>query len=135
MGDILELELWAGSDRYEPDDPRFREQVSSLVERLRREAGPARTERYAAADTKGASEASSVIIALGTSGALTIALNAFKEWLRRDRTRSLRISWVSAESGRRTLIVKAEELDRAGFQELAKLALTLEDSDRRPSGG
>jgi len=122
---MLELELRADSDRYEADDPRFREQVGRLIVELRREAGPVHLRESATPGAKG-SEVASVILALGSSGALGIAYRAFKEWLRRDRTRRLRISWTAEDGGRRTLVVQADELDRDGFEELAKLALSLD---------
>jgi hypothetical protein len=122
---VLELELVPSSRRYDPDDPRFRQQVGRLLSDLRREAGPVRTERVTVPGAKGAAEAASVIIALGSSGALRMALHIFQEWLRRDRSRTLRVTWT-AGGDLRTLVVTADELDRDGFRQLAAQAIKLE---------
>lgn len=122
---VLELELVPSSDRYDADDARFRQQVGRMLSDLRREAGPVRAERVTVPGAKGTAEGASIIIALGSSGALRMALHIFQEWLRRDRSRTLRVTWT-AGGARRTLFVRTDDLDRDGFRELAAQAIKLE---------
>lgn len=110
------------SDRYEAGDPRFRRQVGRLLEELRREGGSVRTKSAAVAGAKGGFE--TIILALGSSGAFTLALNVIREWLRRDRSRSLHVAWTH-DGVRRKLTLKADAMDRDTFKELSKLALRL----------
>lgn len=119
---IVELEMSASSDRYEAGDPRFRQQVARLVQEVRREGGSVRTESAAVAGAKGGPE--TIILALGSSGALTFALNVIREWLRRDRSRRLHVAWTR-DGVRRQVTLRADALDRDSFKALSELALKL----------
>lgn len=81
-----------------------------------------RTKSASVAGAKGGPE--TIILALGTSGAFTFALNVIREWLRRDRSRSLHVAWTS-DGVRRQLTLQAEATDSDTFKELSKLALKL----------
>jgi membrane-associated two-gene conflict system component 1 (EACC1) len=112
----------ASSDRYEAGDHRFRQQVGRLLEELRREGGSVRVKSASVAGAKGGPE--TIILALGSSGAFTFAVNVIREWLRRDRSRSLHVAWTR-DGVRRQLTLKADAMDSDTFKELSKLALKL----------
>jgi hypothetical protein len=119
--EVLGLSLRPSSDRYEADDPRFREQVSQLVRDLRHEAGQVRLDATPEPGTKG-STVEGVILALGSSGALHVALDMFRSWLRRDRCRRLEVTWSSGGVSEQ-VVLTADAIDRDSFVALSKLAL------------
>lgn len=117
----LEVELAAESDRYRAEDRRWREQVALLHRSLRQEGAAIRVVSSPKAGTKG-DVVVAVILALGSSGVFTAAVEVFKAWLARDRTRSLSILVKDGDS-RRQLVIRSSDLDREGFRELTSLAI------------
>jgi hypothetical protein len=115
----IDLVVWPGSDRYDVGDERWSSQVTALYDQLRRDGATLRTEPTTVPGQKGA--ASEVILALGSSGALTAAVAAFRAWLARDRSRSLTLSWADGEE-RREIRVQAQDLDDDAFEEIARAA-------------
>jgi len=116
----LTVQLTAKSERYDVEDARWAEQVTQLVGALRREVGGVEVVWEPAPGTKGGTEA--IILALGSAGAFSVALEVFRSWLGRERTRSLNV--VVDEAGvRRQFTVRATQLDREGFRELTALAI------------
>lgn len=87
----LDVRIEAGTDKFDPDDARWRSQVADLVTSLQQGVGGVRHERTTVPGAKGGT--AEIILALGTSGAVTAAFNYLKAWLDRDRTRSLDISY------------------------------------------
>ncbi len=94
------------SSRFDPSDDRWHEQVGEFGAALVREVGGARRERIPVPGTKGGIEL--IVIALGSAGVFTAAVQFFTAWLHRDRTRSLEVTytvdgreetiWISGES-------------------------------------
>lgn len=117
----LEVELIAKSDRFDVEDSRWLEQVAQLHRSLRQEGAAIGVVSTPMAGTKG-DVVVAVILALGSSGALTAAVEVLKAWLARDRTRSLSILVQDGES-RRQLVIRGSDLDRDGFRELTSLAI------------
>jgi hypothetical protein len=107
------------SDRFERTDPRWRDQVVALYRDLRDEAGDVRTVSTPVAGEKGAT--TEIVLALGSSGALTAAVTMFQAWLGRDRSRSLEIAWDEGEC-RRSMSVHADDLDAEVFEDIARAA-------------
>ncbi len=118
-GQALELVIEPRSDRYDPDDHRWRDQTSDFFAALGREVGDVRRETTAVAGTKGG--LSSVILALGSAGAFTVSLDYFRAWLGRDRTRRLDISWT-VDGRQETVSVTGDAIDKAALDKLAEAA-------------
>ena len=79
------------SDKYDHSDDRWIDQVSGLKQDVRREVGGISREVEIEEGKKGGVE--SIILALGSAGAITAAVDIFKAWLSRDRTRSMEVSF------------------------------------------
>ena len=122
----LELVVEPRSERFEEADGRWREQVGAFYRELRGEVGDVRRESRPEAGAKGAT--TDIIVALGSSGALTAAVTMFKAWLDRDKTRSLEIEWTDGDR-RRTLSIRGTDVEEDTFDELARAA------GRRELGG
>lgn len=118
-GKPLELVIEPRSDKYDPDDDRWREQASEFFSTLGREVGDVRRETTAVEGTKGG--LSSVILALGSAGAFTVSLDYFRAWLGRDRTRRLDISWV-VDGKEEKVSVTGDAIDKAALDKLAEAA-------------
>lgn len=116
----LEVELIAKSGRFDEQDDRWAAQVSQLIRELRQEGASVRIDQTPIPGSKGGVEA--VILTLGSAGAFTAAVEVFKAWLARDRTRSLSII-VQDGVARRRLVIRGTDLDREGFRELSSLAI------------
>ncbi len=115
----FEFTLEPHSDRYDDDDERWQNQVADLVSGLRQEVTGVRQGRTTVEGAKGGVE--SVIVALGSAGAITAAVEFFRSWLHRDRSRSLDISWA-AEDGLRRVSIRGDAVDQATLQMVAEAA-------------
>jgi Effector Associated Constant Component 1 len=122
----LELVVEPRSERFEEADGRWREQVGAFYRELRSEVGDVRTETAPEAGAKGAT--TDIILALGSSGALTAAVTMFKSWLDRDKSRALDIEWTDGDQ-RRTLSIRGTDVGEHTFDELVRAA------GRRELGG
>lgn len=88
----VDVVLVPSTDRFDPEDDRWREQVAVFMAELQREVGGVRRTSTPVAGTKGAVD--TVILALGSAGAFTAAVEMFRSWLGRARDRRLDISWT-----------------------------------------
>lgn len=105
----IELQLAPTSSAYPSSDQRWQNQVAQLLNDLRRNAGEVRKEITPVPGQKGGAEA--IILALGTSGAITAAVAIFKAWLGRASDRAIR---MKAKVGDRTVEI---ELSGANISE------------------
>ena len=85
----IELQLLPASTDYATHDARWQNQVQQLLTDLRRNAGEVRKEITPVPGRKGGAEA--IILALGTSGAVSAAVTVFRAWLSRSADRKLTI--------------------------------------------
>jgi hypothetical protein len=67
--------------------------------------------------------ADAVILALGSAGAITAAVEALRLWLARDRRRSVQLSWTVG-GHHREVVLAADKLSEAGARELLLAALS-----------
>jgi hypothetical protein len=118
-GSSLELVIEPRSERFDEADARWREQVGALYRDLRRDLGDVRRESTPVAGAKGAT--TDIILALGSSGALTAAVTMFKVWLGRDKTRVLELEWMDDDQPRR-LSIRGTDVDEDTFDELVRTA-------------
>jgi hypothetical protein len=78
------------NDGYDPDDDRWRLQATALYTELDAVADVERHTR-AVPGTRGSVE--QVVVALGSAGVFTAAVECLRAWLGRDRGRRLDIRW------------------------------------------
>ena len=84
-----QFKLVATSDSLPSNDQRWRNQVDGLLGDLKRNAGEVRREITPVPGKKGGIE--EIILALGTSGAITAAISIFRAWLARSADRTIEI--------------------------------------------
>jgi hypothetical protein len=83
--------LEARSDRFDEDDDRWRSQVLLLHRALEEAAGPLERRSEPVSGTKGA--LSDVVLHLTSPGLVAGVVAALAAWLKRDRGRSVRLTW------------------------------------------
>lgn len=97
--------LVPNSAQYDADDDRWRDQVADLVRALRIETGALRIERSPVPGTKGSLD--SLVLALGSAGVFTTALDVLRAWLARDKTRSVDLTYTDRDGKPQRLSVTA----------------------------
>jgi membrane-associated two-gene conflict system component 1 (EACC1) len=128
----LELVIEPRSQRFDPADDRWRGQVSELYTGLAREVGGLRRDAERVAGAKGAVE--TVILALGSAGAFTAAVEFLRAWLGRDRSRRLDVSWdVDGRTERVT--VTGDAIDSTGIDRIAEAVAARIGEKPWPSAG
>jgi hypothetical protein len=112
------FELAFSNAALPPNDPRWRTQVDNLLTDLKRGGGDVRRELTAVAGTKGGME--TIILALGTSGAVTAAVTAFRLWLARPGKRSATVTYTDQDGKTVTEVITAENVSEAVFLKLVE---------------
>jgi hypothetical protein len=114
----FEMALVPRSVDYRPDDDRWHDQVVGLVSELHRQVD---LERRGAAvgGTKGSLD--ELVVALGSAGAFTAAVECLRAWLGRDRGRRIDIRWD--ENGQqRYVTLTGDTIDVDSVREIARAA-------------
>jgi hypothetical protein len=120
MAKPLELKIEPSSDRFDPLDERWLEQVDGFADELDQEVGGLERERRPVDGGKGF-DLASLILSLGSAGAFTATVEVVKSWLSRDRSRSVRLSW--SDTGQvREVELKGSDLDDESFNEIVRSA-------------
>jgi len=114
-----EVILVPTNDSMAADDYRWQEQVAGFYADLRAARVPMRQESTPVPGAKG--EAEAVILALGSAGAFTAALSAFRAFLSRSRERSLDL-WIRSGKASTRVTLKGD-MDDATMERLAREAL------------
>jgi hypothetical protein len=114
----LELVVEPRSDDYDAADDRWRAQVSTLHQELAAQVDTFQRGR-AASGAKGTVD--ELILALGSSGALTAAVECFRAWLQRDKSRSIDVRW-DEEGVERHVMFSGDNVDVATVKEIARAA-------------
>jgi hypothetical protein len=112
----FEVEVEPHNEQYDPDDERWREQVATLYTDLHAEVGTAIREQ-AVEGTKGSID--QLIIALGSAGAFTAAVDCLRAWLERDRYRRVDVRW-SENGAERSVTLTGEPMDAEFIREIAE---------------
>ena len=121
----LELALSVTSDDYDPNDPRWRAQLNDLYRMVRDQADDFRQEVEPVEGRKGGIE--TIIVAMGTAGAFKAIVETFAHWLKRDRSRHIRLTTKQGDE-ERVIEVDANGIDAATLTEILKTA-AFEQSD------
>jgi hypothetical protein len=116
MSSTVEVVISAETAKYAPDSPQWRRETAGLASELDRETGSVATRSTAVPGTRGA--VVEVILALGTSGALLSAVQVFRAWLGRDKTRSITTTWTDEDGKERQVTVTGENIDQQSFNAL-----------------
>jgi hypothetical protein len=118
-GGLFELLIEPRNEQYDPDDDRWRSQVTLLCSELDAQVDTVRR-GHTAEGAKGAID--QVILALGGAGAFTAAVECLRAWLSRDRDRRVDVRWQ--ENGvERSLTLTGQAVDAATIREIAKVAV------------
>jgi hypothetical protein len=117
MATGIEVTITPATGRFDAEDQRWLDQVADLITALRDDVGAVSQRRIPVPGTKGS--LGEVILALGSAGAITAAVECFRAWLRRDKTRSLTVSWAKGDGIEQTVTVTGDGIDQASFQALA----------------
>jgi hypothetical protein len=93
---LFEFVVEPSSSRFEPDDPGWRSQVVALRRALLDvpDSGLRREERPTPGHKAGVE---AIILAVGTSGAVTAAVEILRAWLGRDRGRQIRLTYQDGD--------------------------------------
>lgn len=114
----LELVVEPRSDDYEAADDRWRVQVGTFYQELADRVDTYRRGR-SVPGTKGTVD--ELILALGSSGALTAAVECFRGWLQRDKSRRIDVRW-DEEGVERHVTFSGDNVDAATVKEIARAA-------------
>ena len=114
----LELVVEPRSDDYEAADDRWRVQVGTFYRELADRVDTYRRGR-SVPGTKGTVD--EVILALGSSGALTAAVECFRAWLQRDKSRRIDVRW-DEDGVERHVTFSGDNVDAATVKEIARAA-------------
>lgn len=114
---VLDLVIEPRSDRFDPADDRWRSQVSEFYRGLDGEVGGIRRQPERVEGAKGAVE--TVIVALGSAGAFTAAVEYLRAWLGRDRTRRLDVSWA-VDGHTERVTVSGDAVDMEALNRIAE---------------
>ncbi|MEU7092585.1 effector-associated constant component EACC1 [Kitasatospora aureofaciens] len=112
------MAILAETGRFDSGDARWQDQIAALHAALREEAGTVSSRGVPEPGWKGAVD--TVLLALGSSGALTAAVACFRAWLARDKTRTLTVTWTDEAGDVRSIRVSGDNVDQASFQALAE---------------
>jgi hypothetical protein len=107
----------AFSDRFDDDDADWLDQQAGIFAELQNLPGVTR-ETPAPAGVKGTADV--VILALGSAGAFTAAVETLRLWLTRDRSRSIEIAYRTADGREQSLVVRSTGLREDTFDDLLK---------------
>ena len=108
------------TDRYDPDDDRWRQQVVDFLAELRGEVDGVERRQTPVAGTKGAVQ--EVVVTLASAGTFTAAFEFFRSWLKRDKSRSLEISFTDGGQ-MRTISLKGDALNDTALETVARAAV------------
>jgi hypothetical protein len=114
----FELMVEPRSDDYDAADDRWRTQVGTLHQELAAQVDTVQRGR-SAPGAKGTID--EVILALGSSGALTAAVECFRAWLQRDKSRSIDLRW-DEDGVERHVTFSGDNVDAATVKEIARAA-------------
>lgn len=113
-GDGGELIFKPANKLFSESDERWQAQVQTLLQDLRNAGGQVKQDYKPVPGAKGG--VAEIILALGTSGALSLAVMAFKTWLARDRNRSIVIRTSKTGTGDE-MVITGENISEKMLQD------------------
>ena len=117
MGEeAMEIQIEALSETFDPNDEKWMKQANSLYTSLT-QVGDVRRESEAEEGKKGGPAA--IILALGSAGVISGAVQMFRNWLARDRNRSIRLT-VTRNGKTESISLSGEGISEAMLRDLLK---------------
>jgi hypothetical protein len=116
----LQLIVGPRTSAYDERDERWLDQVAGLYAGLREEAGDVVAVASPTAGEKGALEQAALV--LQSLNALHVALQFFKIWVGRDRTRELVLSWADDAGEQHQVEIHGKAIHDDQFRELTAIA-------------
>ena len=113
------VEIAPGSDVFDAEDALWLQQVAGLVDELRQEEIPLRSESRPVPGEKGDIE--TIIAALGSAGVVSGLITVIQSWLSRERTRHLEIRWQEGDETK-TITIDGDTSDKT-IAEVAQRAM------------
>lgn len=114
----LELVVEPRSEDYDAADDRWRAQVGSFHQEL---ASQVDIFQRGASSPGAKGTVDQLIVALGSSGVLTAAVECFRAWLQRDKSRRIELRWD--EGGvERHVTLSGDNVDAATVREIGRVA-------------
>ncbi|MEU5155539.1 hypothetical protein [Glycomyces sp. NPDC021274] len=118
MSSTVEVAISTETAKYAPDSPQWRREVAALHAELHRETGRVATQSMPVSGTKGG--VVEIILALGTSGALLSAVQVFRAWLGRDKTRTITATWTDEDGKERRFTLTGENIDQQSLTAMSE---------------
>ena len=112
MAEQLELKIEPSSDRFDPLDDRWLEQVDGFADELDQELGGVKRQRRPVDGGKGF-DLASIVLSLGSAGALTATVELVKSWLSCSTAAGRCASRGRRPARSRELELKGSDLDAA----------------------
>jgi hypothetical protein len=117
-GGAFDVVVEPRNDQYDPDDDGWRDQVATLYAELDDSVDTVRRGRPVAG-AKGVVD--QLVIAMGSAGVFTAAVDCLRAWLERDKDRRIDLRWTQGGE-ERSVTLTGEAVDNETMQELAKIA-------------
>ena len=116
----LRLILGPKTSAYDERDERWLDQIAGLYAGLREEAGEVVAVASPTVGEKGTLE--QAVLVLQSLNALHVALQFFKTWVGRDRTRELVLSWTDDAGEQHQVEIRGKAIRNDQFRELTAIA-------------
>jgi Effector Associated Constant Component 1 len=126
----FEVVIEPHNGQYDPDDDRWRDQIASLYMDLHGEVDTV-NRGHPAEGAKGGID--QLIIALGSAGAFSAAVDCLRAWLGRDRDRRVALRW-DEKGSERSVTLTGEAVDDETIREIAKAAVDRLGGPSWPAG-
>ena len=114
----LKVAIMPQSERFSPDDDRWLDHVAGLARELRVGTGALNVERTHQPGAKGAAE--TLVLAFGSAGVFTSAVEVIKAWLARDRSRTVEVSWRDGDDTG-NFVIRGDAIDDATLGTMAEV--------------
>ena len=129
-GGSLEIVVEPRNDQYDPDDEGWRDQVTALYAELNDSVDTVQRSRPVAG-AKGMVD--QLIIAMGSAGVFTAAVECLRAWLARDKNRRIELRWTQ-DGHERSVTLAGEAVDTQTMRELARAAAAQAGGASWPAG-
>jgi len=129
-GGSFEIVVEPRNDEYDPDDEGWRDQVAALYSDLDDSVDTVRR-GSPVAGAKGAVD--QLVIAMGSAGVFTAAVDCLRAWLGRDKDRRIDLRWTQGGE-ERSVTLTGEAVDNETMRELAKAAAAQAGGASWPAG-
>jgi hypothetical protein len=132
---MIEVVMSVESDRYDTNDDRWLDQVRDLHTDLRAQGTGLRVQSMVVPGTKGSID--TVILALGSAGVFSSAVDCFKGWLAREKSRRIVVTW-SHDGRDERIVFEGDAVDQDSMLRLTEaigqqLGRAAWQTDTRPS--